>query len=422
MSIITKVAAREILDSRGNPTVEVDVFTDTHMARASVPSGASTGVHEALELRDGGARYNGNGVLNAIHNVNTIIGPKIVGLESTQQKFIDTMLINMDGTPNKSKLGANALLAVSMAVCKAGAISSGLPLYKHIQELASSDNAKIPTPYFNVINGGKHAGNKLDFQEFMIVPQGKSMKENLQIGSEVYHKLKKIIKEKHGLSAVNVGDEGGFAPPVEDNEEPLKLLVKAIEESGYSGKVTIAMDCAASEFFVDGKYLLGYKDADPKKRTLLAKKAGITGAELADLYLKLLKKYPITSIEDCFEQDDWKSWQSFMKKAGIQVVGDDLLVTNVERIKKALTLKACNTLLLKVNQIGTITEAINAANLSTTNGWGVMVSHRSGETEDTFIADLSVGLGTGMIKSGAPCRTERTGKYNQIMRIEESLI
>ncbi len=421
MSEITQIKAREILDSRGNPTVEVDLYTEDFMTRASVPSGASTGVHEALELRDKDKRYNGKGVEKAVENVNLRIASKLIGLDPKQQQFIDVMMQRLDGTPNKAKLGANAILAVSMAVCKAGARAKNIPLYKHIQEISETEKLSMPTPYFNVINGGKHAGNSLDIQEFMIAPKAKTFKEALRMGTEVYHKLKKILEEEYGLDAVNVGDEGGFAPPLKNNEEPLKILVKAIKESGYEGKINIAMDCAASEFFYDGKYLLGKKRLVEKEKPKIAKKEGLSGEQLAKFYLKMIEKYPIISIEDPFSQDDFDSWTYFKKKTGIQVVGDDLLVTNTERIKLALEKDACNALLLKVNQIGTITEAIQAAKLSFGNNWNVMVSHRSGETEESFIADLVVGLGTGQIKSGAPCRGERLAKYNQLLRIEEEL-
>ncbi len=421
MPDITKIKAREILDSRGNPTIEVDLFTEDFSVRASVPSGASTGIHEALELRDGEKRYNGKGVQKAIENINKKIAQKITGLEVTQQKFIDLMMINLDGTKNKQKLGANAILAVSMAVCRAGAKSKNIPLYEYIRQISETEKISLPIPYFNVINGGAHAGNSLDLQEYMIVPQVKEFKEALRIGSEVYHFLKKNLKEKYGADAVNVGDEGGFAPPLKDNEEPLKILLKSINDAGYQGKVKIAMDCAASEFFYKGKYLLGRKTLNEKEKEKLIAEEGITGEKLAELYYTFIKKYPIISIEDPFAQDDWNSWSKFMEKAGIQVVGDDLLVTNTERIKIALEKNACNALLLKINQIGTVTEAIQAAKLALGNDWKVMVSHRSGETEDSFIADLVVGLGVRQIKSGAPCRGERLAKYNQLVRIEEEL-
>jgi enolase len=422
MPEIKRLVAREILDSRGNPTVEVELFTDSFSVRAAVPSGASTGSHEAVELRDKGKRYQGQGVLKALENVEKRIAPTVVGLHTNQQKLIDTQMGILDGTSNKSSLGANATLAVSIAVCRAGAMSMGIPLCNYIQEISGTKRLRLPVPYFNVINGGKHAGNALDFQEFMIVPTGaKTFREALRMGAETYHVLKGIIKDKYGLSSVNVGDEGGFAPPVEDNEAPLKLLVKAIAEAGYEGQVKIAMDVASSEFFIDGKYLLGKKDLSESQRKKMIEKQGLSGRQLAAVYKRWISKYPIISIEDPFAEDDWESWSEFTKDSPIQVVGDDLLVTNVERIKAAYEKKACNALLLKVNQIGTVTEAINAAKMAHINGWKVMVSHRSGETEDTFIADLAVGLATGQIKSGAPCRGERTAKYNQLLRIEEML-
>jgi len=411
---IKEIKAREVLDSRGNPTVEVELYVDDFWVRAIVPSGASTGIHEAVELRDGGKRYGGKGVLEAIHNITTLIAPKIAEVDITQQKFIDIMMSEIDGTDNKSKLGANAILAVSMAVCRAGAKILKMPLYRYIHKISESDRIIMPTPFFNVINGGKHAGNKLDFQEYMIVPQAGSFQENLRIGVEVYHALKNIIKEKYGLNAINVGDEGGFAPPLKDNEEPLKLLMQAIKKTKYQGKVKFALDCAASEFYYN-YYQLGKKGEKPQK------KYGISGAKLANYYLKLIDKYPIISIEDPFAEDDWQSWNYFCKHTKIQVVGDDLLVTNPVRIKKALEIEACNALLLKVNQIGTVSEAIQAAKLAFGNEWNVMVSHRSGETEDSFIADLAVGLGCSQIKSGAPCRGERIAKYNQLLRIEEEI-
>ena len=416
MNKIKAVKAREVLDSRGNPTVEVELYTKDFSTRAIVPSGASTGVHEAVELRDEGLRYGGKGVLKAVENVEKRIKPSLLGLDVTQQQFIDVMMGRLDGTPNKSKLGANAILAVSMAVCRAGAKANEMALYEYIAELAGT-KPKMPTPFFNVINGGRHAGNALDIQEFMIAPVGaKSLADAVQMGAEVYHELKKILKKKYGVDAVNVGDEGGFAPPVESNEAPLLLLEEAIKKTGYKGQIKIAMDAAASEFMEDGKYVFGHKMG--KKNKVM------DGKELSSYYLKLVEKYPIISIEDPFGEDDWESWNYLMSKINLdktQIVGDDLLVTNTDRIKMGLEKNACNSLLLKVNQIGSVTEAINAAKLAIGNDWTVMVSHRSGETEDTFIADLVVGLGTGQIKSGAPCRGERTAKYNQLIRIEECI-
>ncbi|CAA9997510.1 unnamed protein product [Nesidiocoris tenuis] len=416
---IKSIKARSIYDSRGNPTVEVDLVTELGLFRAAVPSGASTGIHEALELRDKVKdQWHGKGVLKAVENVNNIIAPALVakGLEVTEQKAVDAFLLELDGTENKSKLGANAILGVSLAVCKAGAAKKGLPLYKWIAEIAGNTNIVLPTPAFNVINGGEHAGNKLAMQEFMILPTGAaSFSEAMKMGSEVYHHLKAVIKGKFGLDATAVGDEGGFAPNILDNKEGLILIATAIEKAGYTGKISIGMDCAASEFFKNGKYDLDFKNpnSDPTKQ--------LSPAELTNLYQSFIKEFPIVSIEDPFEQDDWEAWTGLTGKTDIQIVGDDLTVTNPKRIETAITKKACNCLLLKVNQIGSVTESIDAHNLAKKNGWGTMVSHRSGETEDTFIADLVVGLGTGQIKTGAPCRSERCAKYNQILRIEEEL-
>ncbi|KAI8645701.1 enolase [Parasitella parasitica] len=417
---ITRVHARQIFDSRGNPTVEVEVFTAKGVYRADVPSGASTGIHEALELRDKSkAGYMGKGVLEAVNNVVDIIGPALVksGLNVADQKAIDKFLLELDGTANKSKFGANALLGISLAVAKAGAGEKNVPLYVHFADLAGSKRPFVlPVPSFNVINGGEHAGNKLAMQEFMIMPTGaKSFAEAMKIGTEVYHHLKNVIKEKYGQDATNVGDEGGFAPNIQDSGEGLDLLVAAIEKAGYTGKVKIAMDCAASEFYIDGKYDLDFKNpnANPEER--------VTGQQLAELYKTFAEKYPIVSIEDAFDQDDWENWAHLLESSKFQLVGDDLTVTNPKRIAMAVEKKACNALLLKVNQIGTITESIQAALDSQAAGWGVMVSHRSGETEDHTIADLVVGLRTGQIKTGAPCRSERLSKYNQLLRIEEEL-
>uniref|UniRef100_A0A8D8J7A6 Beta-enolase n=3 Tax=Culex pipiens TaxID=7175 RepID=A0A8D8J7A6_CULPI len=412
------IKARQIFDSRGNPTVEVDLITDLGLFRAAVPSGASTGVHEALELRDEvKADWHGKGVLKAVENINKSIAPAVMasGLCVTQQKEIDELMLKLDGTENKSKLGANAILGVSLAVCKAGAAKKGIPLYKHIAELSGNGDIILPVPAFNVINGGSHAGNKLAMQEFMILPVGaQNFHEAMRIGAEVYHNLKNVIKAKYGKDATNVGDEGGFAPNILENNEALELLKSAIEKAGYPDKIIIGMDVAASEFFKSGKYDLDFKSPDDPKRH-------ITGEQLGDLYKSFIKNYPVQSIEDPFDQDDWENWSKFTGSVDIQVVGDDLTVTNPKRIQQACEKKACNCLLLKVNQIGSVTESIQACKLAQSNGWGVMVSHRSGETEDTFIADLVVGLCTGQIKTGAPCRSERLAKYNQLMRIEEEL-
>ncbi|MFH0701676.1 MAG: phosphopyruvate hydratase [Candidatus Woesearchaeota archaeon] len=412
MSNITNIKAREILDSRGNPAIEVNVFVGDLVASASVPSGASTGTHEALELRDGGTRYLGKGVRKAIYHVEKKIAPLLKGMDPTRQKEIDSLMIEKDGTKNKSKLGANAILGVSLAVARAGAEDSNLYLYEYLNELIEREgvNRKIhlPRAFFNVINGGKHADNKLSFQEFMIVPHLNSFRENLRVASEVYHTLKQDLHQKFGKGCTTVGDEGGFAPKnFHHISQVLEMLTQAIKDAGYKGKVDLAMDCAASEFYQKGKYLV-----DGKK---------MSKEQLLEFYLKLIKKYHLISIEDPFEQEDFKSYAKLKKKSGIQIVGDDLTVTNPERIKRAIKEESCNCLLLKVNQIGSLSEALEAVALAYQAGWKVMVSHRSGETEDTFIADLSVGIGCGMIKSGAPCRGERTAKYNQLLRIEEDL-
>jgi len=430
VSKIVEIRAREIFDSRGNPTVEVDLCTETNLFRAAVPSGASTGVYEALELRDGDkARLLGKGVLKAVENVNKLIAPKLMGLDVTKQVQIDKLMVEtLDGSQNewgwsKSNLGANAILAVSMAVCRAGAAASMMPLYKYIARLASKphDTFVMPVPAFNVINGGSHAGNRLACQEFMILPVGaSSFKEAMIMGAEVYHTLKGVIKKKYGQDACNVGDEGGFAPSVQDNNEALDVLMEALEKSGHKDKVKIGTDVAASEFYDSKtqKYDLDFKHPDGSPDEM--KK---TADEMIEYYKIWMQKYPLVSIEDPFDQDDWEAYSKFQAEVGdsVQIVGDDLLVTNPKRVAKALEVKACNALLLKVNQIGSISEAIEASSMSQFAGWGVMVSHRSGETEDSFIADLVVGLRTGEIKTGAPCRSERLAKYNQLLRIEEEL-
>ena len=399
------IRAREVLDSRGNPTVESEIVLNNHIIRAIVASGASTGKYEALELRDKDKRYNGKGVLKAVKNVGRISNA-LKGISFTKQKEIDEKIIKLDGTKNKTKLGANAMLAASMACLRAGALLKKKPLYQYISEI-SGRKPSIPTPFCNVINGGRHADNKLKMQEFMIVPVGlKSFSESARIISETYHVLKTIVSKKYGASGV--GDEGGFAPKINNAFEALELITDAIEKSGYEKYVKIALDPAASEFYKNKKYVIEKK---------------LTGMEIVDYYINLVKKYPIISIEDPFDQDDFNSYAELTRKIGskIQIVGDDLLVTNVERIRKAVNLKLCNALLLKPNQIGTVTEAIDAANLAFKSRWNVMVSHRSGETEDSFIADLATGLGCGQIKLGAPCRGERTAKYNQLIRIEEEI-
>ena len=410
---IKKIKAREVLDSRGNPTIEVDLMTKSCCASSIVPSGASTGIHEALELRDNDKkRFNGKGVLKAVHNVNQIISKKLIGIDCKKQREIDNILIELDGTENKSRLGANSILGVSMSVCKAGAVCSNKQIYEHIQKLSSSKKLVLPIPQMNVINSGKHAGVENDIQEHMIMPVGfKNFSDALRAGVETYHALKNILKKKYGAKSILLGDEGGFAPPIANVEERLELLMNAIGESGYNGKIRLALDSAASEFYDDtnGKYKILDKEYNP--------------SELIDFYKNLIKKFPIASIEDGFAQDDWQGWSLMNKELGrkIQIVGDDLLVTNIMRIRKALDEKSCNALLLKVNQIGTVTEAIDAANISFKNKWNVVVSHRSGETEDSFIADLVVGIGSGQSKFGAPARSERTAKYNRLLRIEEEL-
>lgn len=417
---IKKIHARQIFDSRGNPTVEVDLTTEKGLFRACVPSGASTGAHEAVELRDGDkSQYLGKGVSKAVDNVNNVIAPQLIkaGLSVTDQKAVDQFLIKLDGTDNKGKLGANAILGVSIAVCKAAAAEKGVPLYAYIAQLAGTKLPNVlPLPCMNVINGGSHAGNALAFQEFMILPTGaSSFQEAMKMGTETYHALKGVIKTKYGIDATNVGDEGGFAPNVQGAEESLEILTEAIKKAGYEGKVKIALDVASSEFYKDGKYDLDFKN--PKSDS----SKWLTGVQLSETYIQMIKKYGIVSIEDPFDQDDWEAWSHFTKNAGIQIVGDDLTVTNPIRIKTAIEKKACNGLLLKVNQIGTITESIEAAKLAQSDGWGVMVSHRSGETEDTTIADITVGLGCGQIKTGAPARSERVAKYNALIRIADEI-
>lgn len=419
---IQRVHARQVYDSRGNPTVEVDVVTETGLHRAIVPSGASTGQHEACELRDGDkSKWGGKGVTKAIENVNTIIGPALIkeNIDIKDQTKVDEFLIQLDGTANKTKLGANAILGVSLAVAKAASAEKGVPLYAHVSDLAGTKKPYVlPVPFMNVLNGGSHAGGRLAFQEFMIVPSAApSFSEAMRQGAEVYQKLKSLAKQKYGQSAGNVGDEGGVAPDIQTAVEALDLITDAIEQTGYTGKMSIAMDVASSEFYKEDvkKYDLDFKnpESDPEK--------WITYEELAALYSDLAKKYPIVSIEDPFAEDDWEAWSYFYKTQDIQLVADDLTVTNPIRIKKAIELKAANALLLKVNQIGTLTESIQAAKDSYADGWGVMVSHRSGETEDVTIADVAVGIRSGQIKTGAPARSERLAKLNQILRIEEEL-
>jgi len=416
---IKKIFARQIYDSRGNPTVEVDLTTEKGIFRAAVPSGASTGIYEALELRDKDkSKWHGKGVTKAVGNINNVLAPGLIaaGLDPVEQVAIDTLMLKLDGTENKNNLGANAILGVSMAVCKAGAAHKGVPLYRHIADLAGIKEVMMPVPALNIINGGSHAGNKLAMQEFMILPTGATtFSEAMKMGSEVYHHLKLLIKAKYGLDATAVGDEGGFAPNFQSNAEAIKLCEDAIAKAGYTGKIKIGMDVAASEFFKDGKYDLDFKNKDSKPEDW------ITSDALCEMYKGFVKDAPVVSIEDPFDQDDWAGWTKLTAETDIQIVGDDLTVTNPKRIQTAVEKKSCNALLLKVNQIGSVSESIAAHNLAKANGWGTMVSHRSGETEDCFIADLVVGLCTGQIKTGAPCRSERLAKYNQLLRIEEEL-
>ncbi len=412
MSKITKIKAREIIDSRGNPTVEVDINTENNFSSAAVPSGASTGVHEALELRDGNKRYFGKGVTKAVNNVNKKIAPILINVDCTRQREIDELMLEKDGTENKMKLGANAILGVSLACSKVAAKDRNLRLFEYLNELSAVEkDPKLPKVFFNIINGGKHADNRLSFQEFMIVPRFNTFKKNLQAASEIYHMLKIDLHKAYGKGTTNVGDEGGFAPEkLHKSIDALKILMKAIKDSGYKNKIDIAIDCAASEFFSRGKYLV-----DGKK---------ITKEALMNFYLGLVSKFPIISLEDPFDQEDFIAFSELKaklkaKKLNVQVVGDDLTVTNIERIEEAIKENSCDCLLLKVNQIGSLTEALDAVRLAYEHGWNVMVSHRSGETEDTFIDDLAVGIGCGQIKAGAPCRGERTAKYNRLLRIEE---
>lgn len=406
-TIIRSIRAREILDSRGNPTVEVDISSKTHSARAAVPSGASTGVHEALELRDKGRRYLGNGVQKAVTNINTKIARLLIGHDCQRQADIDAEMRDLDGTKNKTNLGANAILGVSLASAVLSAKVKEKPLYATL-----GGRNVLPIPCMNVINGGVHAQTRLRFQEFMVCPKGRTFADSVRIGAEVYHVLKEVIRKKYGVSAIHVGDEGGFAPDISSVEDALRLLSGAVAKAGYERNVRFAIDAASSEFYnkKTGKYFVDNKWWPAEK--------------LTDFYERLMKTYQIFSIEDPFEQDDFGPYPELTRLArrrGVQIVGDDLLVTNHERIRLAQSKKLCSALLLKVNQIGTLTEARQAAHLAIDDGWHVMVSHRSGETEDSFIADLVVGLGTGQIKSGAPCRGERTAKYNQLLRIEEAL-
>ena len=402
---IKNVIGREVLDSRGNPTVEVDVILENNIVgRAIVPSGASTGEREALEMRDGGSRYNGLGVLKAVNNVNTILKDSIVGMDVFEQQKIDHKMIDVDGTPNKSNLGANAILGVSMAVLKAAANCDNMQLYKYV-----GNGTSLPVAMMNILNGGCHADNNLDFQEFMIVPNRDSIHERVRVGAEVFHTLKKLLKEKGYFTGV--GDEGGFAPNLSSNEEAFQLIIEAIKMAGYTpGKdVNLAIDVAASELYENGKYNIDGK--------------GFTTEELIEYYDELINKYPIISIEDPLDQNDWDGFVDITKrlKDRVQIVGDDLFVTNKKYLEKGIRLGCCNAILIKVNQIGTITETLETIELAKENNCNIIISHRSGETEDTTIADLAVGLNVGQIKTGSLSRTDRICKYNQLFRIEDGL-
>jgi len=427
---IKNLRAREILDSRGNPTVEVELITNKGSFQASVPSGVSKGKYEAVELRDGGKRYQGMGVLKAIKNVNEIIRPKLIGKDLTKQKEIDELMIDLDGTENKSRLGANAICGVSMAICRAGAGAKNISLWKHIYQLAETRSLlNLPTPCFNVINGGLHAGNELDFQEFMVVPQAPTPKigggfpENLRMGAEVYHQLKIFLAKKYGKQATNLGDEGGFAPPIKFPEEATELILEAAKKLNYEKKIKLILDVASSQFFENGKS----RSRVSSLRGRYKMKIGVFTREgLIRYYEKLIKNYPILGLEDPFSEDDWESWKELNSKLKIQnskflIIGDDLTVTNPKRIQEAQERKACNAIILKINQIGTVTEAIEAVRLAKNFGWKIIVSHRSGETTDSFISDFAVGIGADFIKAGAPARGERMAKYNRLLEIEEEL-
>lgn len=412
MAEIDLISGREILDSRGNPTVEAEVrLRDGSVGRAAVPSGASTGEHEAIELRDGDKRrYMGKGVLQAVENINTVIARELGGREASRQAEIDQRLIELDGTPNKSNLGANAILAVSMAVCRAAARSAALPLYRYLGGISAR---LLPVPMMNVLNGGVHADNTVDFQEFMIMPVGaETFSSALRMGVETFHSLKKILKE-HGYST-SVGDEGGFAPSLKSNVEAIELILEAIETAGYTAgqDIALAIDPAASELFQDGKYVFFKSDKSKK-----------TSDEMIALYADWVRQYPIISIEDGLAQDDWDGWKKLTKELDdkVQLVGDDIFVTNTERLRQGIDEGVANSILIKLNQIGTVTETMDAIDLARRNGYTSVVSHRSGETEDTFIADFVVGLQTGQIKTGSASRTDRVAKYNQLLRIEEEL-
>jgi enolase len=412
MSIISQIHARQIFDSRGNPTIEVDVTTDSGATgRAAVPSGASTGKHEAVELRDDDkAKYMGKGVLKAVDNVNSKIAEELVGFSVYEQALLDKIMLELDGTPNKANLGANAILGVSLAAARAAAQDAGMPLYRYVGGVGATT---LPVPMMNILNGGSHADNSIDFQEFMIMPTGApSFSEALRWGSEIFHHLKNVLK-KQGFST-NVGDEGGFAPNIKSNEDAIKIVLQAIEVAGYrpGEDVFIAMDAAVSEFYEDGVYHFKKSTGDK-----------LTSAQMVDYWADWVKKYPIISIEDGMDEDDWSGWKALTDRVGkqVQLVGDDLFVTNVNRLQRGIDEQVANAILIKVNQIGTLTETIDAVNLGRRNGYKSIMSHRSGETEDSTIADLAVALNTGQIKTGSASRSDRMAKYNQLLRIEEEL-
>ncbi len=414
MSLIESIHARQILDSRGNPTVEVDVVTESGaVGRAAVPSGASTGTHEAVELRDGDKKiYVGKGVLKAVENVNTKIAAEIVGFDIFDQNLIDKIMLELDGTPNKGKLGANAILGTSLAVAKAAAIEAGLPLYRYIGGVNANT---LPVPMMNILNGGSHADNSIDFQEFMVMPvNADTFSESLRMGTEIFHTLKKVLHDAN--LSTNVGDEGGFAPNIKSNEEAIEMVLKAIEKAGFKPGVDvfIAMDAASSEFYDAKTNTYTFKKSDGKK---------LKSEEMVEYWAKWAKKYPIISIEDGMAEDDWDGWKGLTDKIGksVQLVGDDLFVTNVTRLQDGIDKGVANSILVKVNQIGSLTETINAVNLAKRNAYKSVMSHRSGETEDSTIADLAVALNTGQIKTGSASRSDRMAKYNQLIRIEEEL-
>ncbi|MCD4739922.1 phosphopyruvate hydratase [archaeon] len=402
---IVGLEARQIFDSRGNPTIECTVTVGKGKGTAMAPSGASTGKYEAVELRDGGKAYDGKGVNQAVRNIDTIIAPTLTGMDVREQEEIDRELIQLDGTENKGNLGANTTTVVSLACCRAAANAKEVELYEHISHISHQWEHKVPVPFFNVINGGAHAGNKLAVQEFMIVPKTTKFKQSMKIGVEVYHTLEKLVEKKYGKSASNVGDEGGFAPMINKTEDALKMLMKALKTRGYDKKVFISMDVAASEFYKGRQYHIDGKKLNKEK--------------MIKYYEDLIKKYPIINIEDPFQEEDFKAFAKLTEETDVQITGDDLFVTNVDRIKQGIQARACNALLLKVNQIGTLSESIQAARMAQHAGYKVMVSHRSGETSDPFIADLAVGIGAEQIKSGAPCRSERLVKYNRLLEIEK---